>query len=175
LGSSDNGGDKTDDFEDIAIETIPLKDLLAKHKVKSIQFLKVDVEGYEYQVLQSNDWKKYRPEVICIEANHIVKDWHGLLKENKYEMVFFDGLNEYFVDGLLKNPPTFNYVDEVIVNLKGGIASDDADVIYELRKQNANLEAEIASYERELTYLRGILKRAVKLLPEKIKNRLSRK
>jgi hypothetical protein len=36
--------------------------------------LKVDVEGLEYEVLIGNDWSKYRPEVICVEANHIDTD-----------------------------------------------------------------------------------------------------
>lgn len=171
----DNGGDKTDDYEDIAVETIPLRDLFAIHKVKSIQFLKVDVEGYEYQVLESNDWNKYRPEVICIESNHIVKDWHKLLKENNYKKVFFDGLNEYYVDNLLKYTPVFEYVNEVIVKLKGGISSDDVDTINELHKEKTELEKLVAVYEDELVNLRGNIKRAVKLFPKKIKKRLKRR
>jgi len=32
-----------------------------------IDLLSVDVEGYDMEVLKSNDWSKYRPEVISIE------------------------------------------------------------------------------------------------------------
>jgi hypothetical protein len=27
----------------------------------------IDVEGFDYDVLQSNDWKKYRPKIILVE------------------------------------------------------------------------------------------------------------
>lgn len=35
-----------------------------------IDFLTIDVEGMEFQVLNSNDWKKYRPEVVLLEVLH---------------------------------------------------------------------------------------------------------
>lgn len=33
-----------------------------------IDFMTVDVEGFDLQVLQSNDWEKYRPAVVLAEA-----------------------------------------------------------------------------------------------------------
>ena len=63
----------------------------------TINFLKIDVEGYENEVLMGNNWKKYRPQVLCIESNHEVQDWHSLIKKIHYKKIFFDGLNEYFV------------------------------------------------------------------------------
>jgi hypothetical protein len=33
----------------------------------TIDFLSIDVEGHDYEVLTSNDFIKYRPKVICIE------------------------------------------------------------------------------------------------------------
>ncbi len=33
----------------------------------AIDFMNIDVEGYEMQVLRSNDWKKYRPKIILVE------------------------------------------------------------------------------------------------------------
>lgn len=32
-----------------------------------IDFLSVDVEGFDYNVLVSNDWTKYRPKLIVVE------------------------------------------------------------------------------------------------------------
>lgn len=34
---------------------------------KEIDFLTIDVEGLDLQVLKSNDWDKYRPKVILLE------------------------------------------------------------------------------------------------------------
>ncbi len=34
-----------------------------------IDFLSIDVEGFEMKVLRSNDWSKYEPKVIMVETN----------------------------------------------------------------------------------------------------------
>ena len=46
-----------------------LKFILDKNlpKGQKIQLLSVDVEGMDLEVLSSNDWKKYQPEVIIAE------------------------------------------------------------------------------------------------------------
>jgi FkbM family methyltransferase len=74
-----------------------LADIFKDQLVKHIHFLKVDVEGFEYEVVKGNDWQKHRPEVVCIEANHVSKDWRPILTSNDYKLFIFDGLNEYYV------------------------------------------------------------------------------
>ena len=34
---------------------------------QSIDFLSIDVEGVDYEVLTSNDWNKYKPNIILVE------------------------------------------------------------------------------------------------------------
>lgn len=93
----EQGRSVTEEFVEYPVKVKTLKSVFDKYKVEHIHFLKVDVEGYEYEVIASNDWKKYRPEMICIEANHVFNDWRPLLKEANYTLVFNDGLNEYYV------------------------------------------------------------------------------
>ena len=52
------------------IRTEPLKRILHKHLPagQTIDFLSIDVEGLDYQVLSSNDWKLFRPGAVLIEA-----------------------------------------------------------------------------------------------------------
>lgn len=47
-----------------------LDHLLQEHlpDAQAIDFLSVDVEGYDLSVLMSNDWRKYRPRCIVVEA-----------------------------------------------------------------------------------------------------------
>ncbi len=85
-------------FNDYVIQVETLKRVFEQQHVKHIDFLKIDVEGYEFEVLQSNDWKKYRPTVVAIEANHRSTDWSDFLRDQNYDRVIFDGLNEYYVD-----------------------------------------------------------------------------
>lgn len=48
---------------------LPLKTILDRYlpKGQKIDLLSVDVEGMDLEVLRSNDWKKYRPEMIIAE------------------------------------------------------------------------------------------------------------
>ena len=53
------------------IKTIPLVDLLEKHKVTEIDLIHIDTEGYDYQVLSTVDFSKYKPSVILYEHEHL--------------------------------------------------------------------------------------------------------
>jgi FkbM family methyltransferase len=85
-------------YKERQVAVTTLVDIFKEHKVNKIDFLKVDVEGFEYQVLTGNDWTKYRPKVICAEANHVDSDWRPILRNNGYRLYVFDGLNEYYID-----------------------------------------------------------------------------
>lgn len=105
----------TEKYRDYSVKTKTLAQVFKEQKVKEISFLKVDVEGFEYDVLSSNDWQIYRPMVLCIEANHIEKDWRPILSSNNYELVFSDGLNEYYQDKTCKEKlKQFSYISAII-------------------------------------------------------------
>jgi FkbM family methyltransferase len=52
------------------VPTQPLSSILDTHLPANqpIDFLSVDVEGLDLQVLQSNDWNKYRPRLVVAEC-----------------------------------------------------------------------------------------------------------
>jgi FkbM family methyltransferase len=52
----------------VAVER--LDSILARHLPpgQAIDFLSVDVEGYDLQVLRSNDWTRHRPGFVLVEA-----------------------------------------------------------------------------------------------------------
>lgn len=79
LAESRNGRKNFRIIEERPITTRTLAEVLAKHLPpgRSIEFLSVDVEGLDYQVLNSSDWDKYRPMVVLAED----------LKGNSFEQV----------------------------------------------------------------------------------------
>jgi FkbM family methyltransferase len=85
----------------INIQMCTLKDILDKFSgsLKKIDFLSVDVEGFELDVLKGNDWNKYRPTLILIEININGERIISFLKENGYEIVFKNSTNGIFIDG----------------------------------------------------------------------------
>ncbi|HTV10784.1 MAG TPA: FkbM family methyltransferase [Acidimicrobiales bacterium] len=66
-------------------------------------FLKIDVEGHEKNVILGVDWSLLRPRTIVVEAvrpgshtpNH--DEWEHLLLAAGYRFVLFDGLNRFYV------------------------------------------------------------------------------
>ena len=54
----------------IDVSSFPLSKILNEHLPfeQKIDFLSVDVEGLDLQVLESNDWDKYRPKVVLAEV-----------------------------------------------------------------------------------------------------------
>ena len=70
---------------------------------KSICFIKIDVEGYEEQVLRGADFKKYRPYILEIESidaetkASTYSKWETYLLEQGYHFVYAWGVNRYYV------------------------------------------------------------------------------
>ena len=52
----------------IEVPAITLNKLLVKHDIKKIDFISLDVEGYEISVLNGFDIEKYKPNYIMIET-----------------------------------------------------------------------------------------------------------
>jgi FkbM family methyltransferase len=52
------------------VPVAPLSEILKQYlpKGRTIDFLTIDVEGFDLDVLQSNDWKQYRPSVVLVET-----------------------------------------------------------------------------------------------------------
>ena len=54
-----------------------------KFSNKTIDFLNIDAEGYDYQVLLGLNLKKYKPKVICIEISPLVDKKNEQYKNTK--------------------------------------------------------------------------------------------
>jgi len=53
---------------EVRVPAIPLSQLLDRHGVREIDFLSLDVEGFELSVLQGLDFTRHRPRWMLIEA-----------------------------------------------------------------------------------------------------------
>ena len=66
---------------DMVVPAMTLSDVLDKHDIRGIDFLSLDVEGYESQVLRGIDFPRHRPTYILIEVRDrkeieaVIKDY----------------------------------------------------------------------------------------------------
>jgi FkbM family methyltransferase len=75
------------------VETISLQDLLVSHDApKYIEFLSIDTEGSEFEILKNFDFQSYRFGAICVEHNFAdTRDKiKSLLLANGYQQVHAD-------------------------------------------------------------------------------------
>ena len=76
---------------------------VGKNGVGEIDFLKIDVEGAEGDVLASNDWTRFRPKVVVIEAIDPATNapsheaWEADLLDAGYRFRLDDTLNRFYV------------------------------------------------------------------------------
>lgn len=115
-----------------------LRHLCEAHAPPVIDFLKIDVEGAEKEVLLGGDWARFRPRVIVIEAlapytmTPAWADWEPILQESGYAFVWFDTLNRYYVadearefSACFQNAPT-DYPDVKQIGLFRPALEDEA-------------------------------------------------
>jgi FkbM family methyltransferase len=79
------------------VETISLLDLLAQHNApKHVDFLSVDTEGSEFEILNAFDFSTYSFGAICVEHNYLENrpKVKALLEANGYRQVYPE-LSEY--------------------------------------------------------------------------------
>jgi len=102
-----------------------LANVCEEHTDGEIHFLKIDVEGFEKQVLLGADLVKFRPWVIVVEATkpnsreESYDEWEHLITSNNYKFVYADGLNRFYLSAehlnlvdQFKYPP--NVFDEFV-------------------------------------------------------------
>ena len=90
-------------YQTVRMPVTTLAELCESHDLGAIDFLKIDVEGAEGDVLFGGDWKRFRPKVIVAEAvtplasEPAWQEWEPFLIAQGYRFVLFDTLNRFYV------------------------------------------------------------------------------
>ncbi len=73
----------------IEVDVRPLAEVLDDHmpRQQRLDFLNVDAEGADLEVLESNDWERYRPRVICVETAADDQAVQNFLDTREYDIV----------------------------------------------------------------------------------------
>ena len=85
------------------VPLFPLEDICEQYVQGDIHFLKIDVEGFEKDVLQGINFKKFRPWIVVVEATkpnsteEIYENYEALIVSNNYTFAYADGLNRFYI------------------------------------------------------------------------------
>tara|TARA_E500000178_G_C16956521_1_gene723953 strand:- start:619 stop:1326 length:708 start_codon:yes stop_codon:yes gene_type:complete len=88
----------------ISINGYNFNSLLRKLKIKKIDFLNIDTEGTEIEIIKSIDFKKFHPTLITIEENSFNYNEKNkliiskILKKNGYYLVNIIGVTMIFIN-----------------------------------------------------------------------------
>jgi FkbM family methyltransferase len=166
---------------EIVVPVITLDELLAPYSGRDIHWLKVDVEGAEFDVLRGWNAKRDRPWIMVVEATvpnsqeECHQGWGPILLAANYRFVYFDGLSRFYVANehadlasSFRAPP--NYFDGFVrADLVGAIAARDenaaqlsrvmADNAKLITQLNATLNSPSWRLTAPLRWLKGIVSR----------------
>ncbi|EIC31006.1 MULTISPECIES: FkbM family methyltransferase [Methylomicrobium] len=82
-----------------------LADILHDHDITALDFLSIDVEGAELDVLLGFDFMQYHPRLILLEDKHLYLQKHRLLKQNGYKLVRRLNRNCWYIPQEIDSPP----------------------------------------------------------------------
>ncbi|TAA28764.1 FkbM family methyltransferase [Pseudoxanthomonas winnipegensis] len=167
--------------KEIRVPVQTVTSICEQYHLSPIHFMKVDVEGFEEEVIRGIDFTQVRPWILVVEAtlpNSEIASfagWEPILVAAGYRFVYFDGLNRFYVaeehaelTGAFAMPPN-NFDDFVLSGtasqpfcqlLNAKVAEREGQVASlasradELSQRATSLEAALAS-ERERADMAG--------------------
>lgn len=157
--------------EQIEVPVRTLDEVWSEHvrPEQPVHFLKVDVEGFEPQVLQGNTWSRHRPWIVVVEAtapNSQVESfatWEPRLLESAYLLAYDDGLNRYYVAhersefmSALRHPPNvFDRFEPAELAMARAQIERVESSLASARDRQTALEARITELEADLEQRRA--------------------
>lgn len=92
-------GDKYEQTPTI-VKVVKLSQIL--EDIDKVDFLSVDCEGVDMEVLRSNDWGRNRPSLLCAEHSMPKPELHEYMTSVGYKFVTETAGNSFFCEKLIK-------------------------------------------------------------------------
>lgn len=101
----------------VELPVVTLQSVIDKHlpSGKSIDFLNIDAEGFELEVLNSINFQINRPKIIAIEQNHVFT-FSDVIKSDTFKYLVDLGYDAVGKNIIVGNVSTIIYVDLKLTN-----------------------------------------------------------
>lgn len=92
-------------IREVKVRTMPLRRIFETYAAgRTVDFMSVDAEGYDLEVLQTNAWETDRPVFVLVEMNRNRNAIVQLLQRNDYCLLMNNHVNGLFVDAASSAP-----------------------------------------------------------------------
>ena len=93
--------EEVEDFDHVCVPSRPLADILVDYLPEgtNIDFINIDCEGRDADVLRSNDWGRFRPSVAVVEdwSEQVPSEIDVLMEQYDYDFLLRLGLSKFFL------------------------------------------------------------------------------
>ena len=96
--------ERAGEIKPLEVDLTTLPAILDEHAAgRHVHVLKIDAEGAETDIIRAADWDRHRPELLVIESSDPYtnirneQEWHAVLAANRYDFVYFDGINDFWI------------------------------------------------------------------------------
>jgi len=108
--------DKRSDVEaQITVHVKTLDDILEEAGVKQIDFVSIDVEGTQFEVLQGFDLQRWNPRLLLVEDHLLDTKTHKLILRQQYKLVKRTLFNNWYIQIGAKKPQTGKREDQILL------------------------------------------------------------
>lgn len=81
----------------LRVQLTTLSEILSEAKVARLDYLSLDLEGYELAALRGLDFNRWQPKLILIEDRVEDLELHRFLTQHGYRLVYRLGVNNWYV------------------------------------------------------------------------------
>ncbi|HTW97711.1 MAG TPA: FkbM family methyltransferase [Acidimicrobiales bacterium] len=154
-----------DNRAEIEVPTITLEALVDEYVSGPVDFLKIDVEGHEKEVIAGAAWETWRPRAVVVEAtlpNTSIPSherWEASLLAAEYCCVLFDGINRFYAQAAdLEARAALSVPANVLDGFVRLELVRRADELYELQQAHRYCGARISELDERVHELEGALR-----------------
>ena len=105
---------RSDVASQITVSVKTLNSILEEHSVEHIDFISIDVEGTQFDVLQGFDLQRWKPRLLLVEDHLLDTKTHRLLLRQQYQLVKRTLFNNWYIPSGSTTPATGEKEDQIL-------------------------------------------------------------
>jgi FkbM family methyltransferase len=99
----------------ITVHVKTLNDILEEAGADQIDFVSIDVEGTQFEVLQGFDLQKWKPRLLLVEDHLLNTKTHKLILNQQYKLVKRTLFNNWYIPISAEKPQTGKREDQILL------------------------------------------------------------